>query len=95
MIVAAHLIRPDPHHRLGYHVRAAERGQIGGGVFSRSRVEITLAGDPRVAAVLAFGGLFEDDHLSAEIVGGDGRGDTRGTKPDNDDIGFHIPILLH
>jgi len=38
-----------------------------------------LAGDPRVAAVLAFGRLFEDDNLGAEIVGGDRGGDTRGT----------------
>ena len=95
MIVAAHLIRPDPHHRLWYGIGPAKSRQIGGGVFSRCHIQITLAGDPRVAAVLAFGGLFEDDHLSAEIVGGDGRGDARGTKPDNDDIGFHIPILLH
>ena len=54
-----------------------------------------MAGDPRVAAMLAFGRLFEDDDLGAEIVGGDRSGDTRRPEPDDDDIGFHVPILLH
>jgi len=28
-------------------------------------------------------------------VGGDRGGDTCGAEPDNDDIGLHVPILLH
>ncbi len=94
-IVPAHLLRPNLHHRLRHGVGAAKRGQIGGGVFGRRGIQIALAGDPRVAAVLAFGRLFEDDDLGAEIVGGDRRGDARRPEPDHDDIGFHIPILLH
>jgi len=45
--------------------------------------------------MLAFGGLFEDHDFGAEIVGGNRSGDTRRPEPDHDDIGFHIPILLH
>ena len=54
-----------------------------------------MAGDARVAAMLAFRRLFEDDDFSAQIMSGDRRGDTGCSKPDHDDIGFHIPILLH
>jgi hypothetical protein len=54
-----------------------------------------LTSDPRIAAMLALGGLFQNDDLGAEIVGGDRSGDPRRSEPDDDDIGFHVPVLLH
>src|SRR5438046_657940 len=37
LVVAAHLLGPNPHHGLRHGVGSAQRGQIGGGLFSRRR----------------------------------------------------------
>ena len=50
---------------------------------------------PACCRLPAFGRLFQDDDLGSEIVGGDRSRDTRRPEPDDHDIGFHIPILLH
>ena len=91
VVVAAHLLGPHPHHRLRHGVGAAQRGQIGGGLVGVGGVQIALPGDPRVAAFLALGRLFQDDDLGAEIVRGDRGGEPRRPEPDDDDIGFDIP----
>ena len=44
--------------------------------------------------MLAFRRLFEDDDLGAEIVGGDGSGHTGGPEPDDNDIGFDVPMVV-
>jgi hypothetical protein len=52
-----------------------------------------LARDPRVAAFLAFGRLFQNDDPGSEIVGSDGSGDTRRPEPDDDNIRIYVPLL--
>ena len=41
--------------------------------------------------MLALGRFFEDQNLGAEIMGGDGGGETRRPEPDDNDIGLDIP----
>jgi hypothetical protein len=94
-IVLAHLLGPHSHHGLRHGVGPAQSGEIGDGFFDRRRVQISLAGDSRVAAFLTFGGLFQDNDLGPQIVGGDGGGHARGPESDDDDIGFHVPFLRH
>jgi hypothetical protein len=81
----------SPHHRRRHNIGAAQRRQIGGGFVGRRGVEIALARHPRIAAMLAFRGLFHDDHLGPEIMGGDGCGKPRRPEPGDNDIGFDVP----
>ena len=76
-------------------VGAAQRGQIGGGLFGRRRIQIPLARDPGVAAFLAFGRFFQDDDLGSQLVGGDRSGHARRPEPDDDNICFYVPIMRH
>jgi len=94
-IVPAHLLRPHLHHGLRHRVVSAERREIGGCLVGGRCVQVALARDPRVAAFLTFGRLFQDDDLGAEIVRGDRCGHARGPEADDDDIGFDIPFMWH
>ena len=49
--------------------------------------------DAGIPAILAFRRLFQDDDLGSEIVGGDGRGKPGRAEPDDNDIGFDIPLI--
>ena len=94
-IVPAHLVRPYRHHRLGHGVGAAQRGEIGGGLFGRRCIQISLARDARVAAFLTFGRLFQDDDLGAQIVRGDSRRHARRAEPDDDHVRFDVPFTRY
>ena len=64
-------------------------------MLGRGGIQISLAGDARVAAFLAFGRLLQDDDLGAQIMRGDGGGHARCAEPDDDDIGLDIPLMRH
>ena len=53
------------------------------------------AGDPSVAAFLAFRRFFQDNDLGSEIVGGDRSRHARCSESDDDDIGFDVPFVRH
>src|SRR5262249_2758132 len=89
-IVLAHFLRPHAHHGIWHAVGSTQRVQIGDGVFDRGRIEIALAGDACVAALVSMRRLFHYDHLRASIVRGDGR---RGTcRPETDYHYIRLPV---
>ncbi len=94
-IVLAHLFRPHSHHGFRHGVGTAQGGEIGDGFVGRRCIQISLAGDPRVAAFLALGRFLQYDDLRSSIVSGDRGGDARGPESDDDDIGFDVPCVWH
>ena len=94
-IILAHLLGPDAHHRLRHSIRSTERGEIHHRLLDRRRIEITLAGDARIAAMLAVRGLFQNKDLRAKIVSGHGGGAPRRSETDHNDVGLSIPLLRH
>ena len=91
VIVLAHLLRPGPDHDLWHLVRAAKRGQIGLSVLWIGGVKIALAGDPRVASLLAFRRLFQYQDIGAKFVRGDRGGEASRTEADHDDVRRFVP----